>query len=288
MAQTANDFPAVAVNPHRPYDSIRELYLCEEPALLASLHRGDRRAATRIINLILLHIYTAGQERSEMLKILLLELVVMMSRAAVEAGAPQSEVIGFCYRHLTELTAVTDDEQLAVWLREAILRIFDAVERVRAEQVPPLVRNALAALRANASGAGVAQIRDAVARQVAVSPRQLTQLLKERTGRTFADLLREARIERACEMLVETDMTVAAIAVESGFCDQSYFTHVFQKIKKTTPKQYRDAARDQPSPPAGVSQKMAKPLLRKAKAAKRGAQSQKIRPRTQDPGTAVV
>ncbi len=270
MAKTVNDFPAVAVNPSRPYDSIRELYLCEEPALLASLHRGDRREATRIINLVLVHIYSAGQERSEMLKILLLELVVMMSRAAVEAGAPQAEVIGFCYRHLTELTSVTDDEQLSLWLREAILRIFDAVERVRAAQVPPLVRKALEALRTHASGTSVAQIREKVARQVAVSPRQLTQLLKERTGRTFADLLRETRVERACEMLIETDLTVAAIALDSGFCDQSYFTHVFQKIKKTTPKQYRDAARGQPTFSAPVSPKIAKPLPRKTKLGKTG------------------
>ena len=78
MSKSQNDFPAVAVSPHRPFDSIRELYLCEEPALLASLHRGDRREAMRIINLVLVHIYAAGQERSEMLKILLLELLVMM------------------------------------------------------------------------------------------------------------------------------------------------------------------------------------------------------------------
>jgi AraC-like DNA-binding protein len=283
MAKTANDFPAVAVNPSRPYDSIRELYLCEEPALLASLHRGDRREAMRIINLVLVHIYSAGQERSEMLKILLLELVVMMARAAVEAGAPQAEVIGFCYRHVTELTAVTDDEQLSGWLREALLRIFDAVERSRAAQVPPLVRQALAAMRASATGGGVAQIRDAVARQIAVSPRQLTQLLKERTGRTFADLLREARIERACEMLAETDLTVAAIATDVGFCDQSYFTHVFQKIKKTTPKQYRDAAQGHPASPAPLGPEVAKPLPRKAKTARLSAQSPKKRSRTQDP-----
>lgn len=249
MAKIENNFPAVAVNPSRPYDSIRELYLCEEPALLASLHRGDRREATRIINLVLVHIYSAGHERSEMLKILLLELVVMMSRAAVEAGAPQSEVIGFCYRHLTELTAVTDDEQLSHWLREAVLRIFDAVERVRAAQVPQVVHRAIEAIRNGAMGLEVAQARELVARQVGVSPRQLIQLLRERTGRTFADLLREARIERACEMLAKTDRSVAEIAHEAGFCDQSYFTHVFQKLKRTTPRQYRAVTRGQPHLP---------------------------------------
>ncbi|MFI5356855.1 MAG: helix-turn-helix transcriptional regulator [Opitutales bacterium] len=288
MATSGNDFPAVAVNPNRPYDSIRELYLCEEPALLASLHRGDRREAMRIINLVLVHIYAAGQERSEMLKILLLELVVMMSRAAVEAGAPQAEVIGFCYRHVTELAAVKDDEQLSHWLREALLRIFDAVERCRAAQVPPLVRKALEAIRTHASAGGVAQLRDQVARQLAVSPRQLTQVLKERMGRTFADLLREARIERACELLAETDRTVAAIAVDVGFCDQSYFTHVFQKIKKTTPKQYRDTAAGEPAPPLLAGLAMAKSLPRKAQPPAGSARSPKIRARTQDRRAAVV
>lgn len=246
MATTENNFPAVAVNPNRPYDSIRELYLYEEPALLASLHRGDRHEAMRIINLVLVHIYSAGQERSEILKILLLELVVMMSRGAVEAGAPQSEVIGFCYRHINELTAITDDEQLSHWLREALMHIFDAVEQVRSERVPDNVRRALEAMREAVPGGSVAHIRAAAAKAAGVSPRQLTQHFKERTGRTFADLLREARVEHACELLAQTDQPVAAIAADCGFCDQSYFTHVFQKLKKTTPKLYRDAAQGRP------------------------------------------
>ena len=249
-AKGANDFPPVAVNPSQPYDRIRELYLYEEPALLASIQRGDRKQATRIINLILVHIYSAGAERSELLKGLLLELVVMMSRAAVEAGAPQSEVLGLRYRHLTELAAITDDEQLSRWLREAVLRIFDAVERCRAVTVPHPVRKALEVIRA---GAGGALTRVQVARQAGVSPRNLTDLLKERTGRTFTELLREARIERACELLVKTEMTVAAIALDSGFCDQSYFTHVFQSLKKTTPKQYRHAGKGQPASAGSMS-----------------------------------
>lgn len=247
MPNAANDFPAVAVNPVQPYDRIRELYLYEEPALLASIQRGDRKQATRIINLILVHIYAAGAERSELLKGLLLELVVMMSRAAVEAGAPQSGVLGLGYRHLTELAAISDDEQLSRWLKEAVLRIFDAVEKTRALSVPQPVRKALEVIRASA---GVALTREQVARQTGISPRALAELLKERTGRSFSELLREARIERACELLVKTELTVAAIALDSGFCDQSYFTHVFQDLKKTTPKQYRLAGKGQPAPPA--------------------------------------
>lgn len=284
MSKSPNDFPAVEVSPHRPFESIRELYLCEEPALLASLHRGDRREAMRIINLVLVHIYAAGQERTDMLRIVLLELIVMMSRAAVEAGAPQTEVIGFCYRHVTELTNVKEDEQLSHWLREALLRIFNAVERARASQVPPKVRQALSTIRANISGSSVAEIRDVVARKVAISSRQLTALLKERTGRSFADLLREARIERACELLAETNQTVAAIAAETGFCDQSYFTHVFQRIKKTTPKQYRDTAWGHSASPMKISPNVDQSVAQRSKSRRKSTRSPKKRIKTQSSG----
>ena len=101
-----NDFPAVPLLEHRTYNRIRELYLLEEPMLLAAIRRGDRGEARRLINHVLVHIYSAGEERSDLLKGLLLELVVMISRAAVEAGAAQSEVLGLNYRCLTELGVV--------------------------------------------------------------------------------------------------------------------------------------------------------------------------------------
>ncbi len=245
-----NDFPPVALDPDFPYDRIRELYLYEEPSLLASIRRGDRREATRIINLLLVHIYSAGAERSELLKGLLLELIVMMSRAAVEAGAAQSEVLGMRFRHLTELAAIEDDEHLAGWLRESLVRIFEAVERQQDTALPAIVARALKIIREES---GSALTRDDVARKAGVSAPHLAELLQERTGRSFTELLREARIDRACELLRNTELSVAAIAAECGFCDQSYFTHVFQRLKKATPKQYRE--RD-----AGIQKTQKNPL----------------------------
>lgn len=233
-----NDFPAVKLDACVPFDAIRELYLYEEPALLASIRRGDRKEATRIINLVLVHIYSAGAERSDLLKGLLLELIVMMSRAAVEAGAPQSEVLGLRFQHLTELALMTDDEQLAHWLRESVIRIFEAVEQHHKFETPLLVTKILGIIRKEACGSVT---RAQVAREAGVSETCLAEMLRERTGRTFTELVRQARIEHACELLSNPEMTVAFVASECGFCDQSHFTHVFQDLKKTTPKQYRNS-----------------------------------------------
>lgn len=219
-----------------PFDAIREFYLYQEPELLGAIRLGDRREARRIINYLLVHIYSAGEERNELLKGLLLELVVMMSRAAVEAGASQTELLGLRFSNLTELAEIDDDEALAAWLRNTLERIIAAIERQQGFEVPIMVAATLAYLREHLDRE---LSREEVARHVGVSPGHLTQLLKERTGRSFVELLREARVQAACKMLVEGTRPLSEIASACGFCDQSYFTHVFRDMRGMTPRQYR-------------------------------------------------
>jgi len=233
-----NDFPAIPLLEHRPYDRIRELYLFQEPMLLTAIRRGDRGEARRIINHVLVHIYSAGEERSDLLKGLLLELVVMISRAAVEAGAAQSEVLGMNFRFLTELAEIDDDEDLAAWLRRTLEHVMSAIEQQKDFTPPLLVCKALDFMRKNMHRD---ISRDEVARHAGISPSHFSRLLKERTGRSFTELLRQCRVDLACELLQGTEQSLAQIGDACGFCDQSYFTHVFQQEKQMTPRQFRAA-----------------------------------------------
>lgn len=204
---------------------------------MAAIRAGDRRGARKFLNYLLLHIYSAGEEHGELLKGMLLELVVMMARAAVEAGAPQSDVLGLNFRHLTELAGLHDEEEIAAWLRQAMERIFTVVE-THAQAAPcPRIIKALGYLRTHAVGE---VSRDEVARHAGVSSSHLSHLLRERTGRSFSELLRDFRIEAACELLRATDRTLADIALSCGFCDQSYFSHVFRQAKGMTPGRFRE------------------------------------------------
>lgn len=248
-----NDFPAIPLLEHRPYDRIRELYLYQEPLLLAAIRQGDRGEARRIINHVLVHIYSAGEERSDLLKGLLLELVVMISRAAVEAGAVQSEVLGLNFRFLTELADIQDDEDLAAWLRKTLEHVFSTIEQQEDFTPPLLVGKALAFMRENLHRD---ISRDETARHAGISPSHFSRVLKERTGRSFTELLRQCRVDLACDLLRNSEKNLAQIADRCGFCDQSYFTHVFQDVKGVTPRQYRGAleSRQVPCPPgrAGI------------------------------------
>ncbi len=232
-----NDFPAVQLLDHRPYDRIREFYLYQETGLIAAMRRGDRGEAMRIINHVLVHIYSAGEERSDLLKGLLLELVVMISRAAIEAGAIQSDVLGTNFRILTDLAEIEDDEQLAAWLRRAFDHLFSTIQRQENYTPPLLIGKALDYMRENLH---CEITRDTTAQHAGISPGHFSHLLKERTGRSFTELLRQCRVDLACELLLHSESTLADIADRCGFCDQSYFTRVFRDVKGMTPRQFRE------------------------------------------------
>lgn len=82
--------------------------------------------------------------------------------------------------------------------------------------------------------------RETVARAVGISPSHFSRLIRDKKGRTFTDLLNQYRIEHAAKMLVRSSNTLAHIASDSGFCDQSYFSKVFRKYKGMSPAQYRE------------------------------------------------
>ena len=66
-----------------------------------------------------------------------------------------------------------------------------------------------------------------------------SRLIKELTGLTYSCILRTVRIERAQELLLNTNMTVAAIAESIGYETPEYFIRQFKKMQNTTPSQYR-------------------------------------------------
>ena len=74
--------------------------------------------------------------------------------------------------------------------------------------------------------------RESVAEAIGISPSRFSRLVQQKKGRTFTDLLNQYRIERAALLLVRSSDSLAEIAGETGFCDQSYFSKVFRKYKR--------------------------------------------------------
>lgn len=82
-----------------------------------------------------------------------------------------------------------------------------------------------------------------VARYVGLSSAHFSTVFSQTLGRSFINYLTAMRIERAKELLANTNMKLSAIAMEIGYNEPNYFSHVFRKMEGITPKEYRNLTR---------------------------------------------
>lgn len=78
-----------------------------------------------------------------------------------------------------------------------------------------------------------------MASKLTLSPRYLSDLLKQETGKTALEHIHIALVMEAKNVLMSTDKTVAEIAHELGFENPPYFSRLFKKEVGLTPTEYR-------------------------------------------------
>ncbi len=78
-----------------------------------------------------------------------------------------------------------------------------------------------------------------LARDAGVHPVHLARAFRKAEKLTPGEYLQRLRVRAACHRLRERDYSLAAIAMECGFADQSHFARVFKKLTKTA--QFRRA-----------------------------------------------
>lgn len=78
-----------------------------------------------------------------------------------------------------------------------------------------------------------------LSRKFYYSSPHLSKLIFKQTGKTFTHLVSELKINKACYLLVNSNMTVQDIGFEVGYNSQEHFIRSFKKIKNITPNKYR-------------------------------------------------
>jgi AraC-like DNA-binding protein len=72
-----------------------------------------------------------------------------------------------------------------------------------------------------------------------MSVNSFTRLFKKETGYSPRKYLLRMRIEKACNLLHHSDMSIDQIASSCGFSDRYYFTRIFTRTMKVSPGIYR-------------------------------------------------
>lgn len=77
-----------------------------------------------------------------------------------------------------------------------------------------------------------------LAREAGVHPAHFARAFRAAYHCSVGEFVRRARIERACERLSREDVSVARVASDLGFYDQSHFTRTFKRIVGLAPSQF--------------------------------------------------
>lgn len=78
-----------------------------------------------------------------------------------------------------------------------------------------------------------------VAESVGVSHFYLSKLFREETSETFINYLTEQRLDKAKQLLQETDLSVKEITASCGYNDQNYFSKLFKNRFGVSPTDFR-------------------------------------------------
>ncbi len=75
-----------------------------------------------------------------------------------------------------------------------------------------------------------------------LSKNYLCKFFKKVTGTTLHEYIQQIRINEACKLLGNSDLTVVDIALAVGFSDYKSFNSVFKRMRGMIPKEYRKLA----------------------------------------------
>ncbi len=201
---------------------------------------GDLSGSREIINRFLGVIFLESGMNFDMLKVRLLELIIIISRAAMSKGISAEGLLGPRYSYLTDINAATGFDDLFWKVTKALENFTRAVSEERGRTTLAHMTRMRDFLSKNFASKVTAR---EVAAAAGLSVSRALHLFKQESGVTLSASLARQRVDFAIYLLKNTDRTMAEIASECGFFDQSHFTKTFRALEGEPPLRYRKRVR---------------------------------------------
>ena len=196
----------------------------------------DKAGAQNALNELLGHIYFSHSYDFPIIKARIIELVVILSRAIIDAGANMDEVMALSAKYLGDIDRFTTFEEMNVWLTGIVHKFIDYSFTLPAVKHSSIVYKITEYINANYSKRITL---DDVAKEVYLSRSYISTVFKEEMGISLTEYIRDVRIEKSKLLLLDNKIRIIDISGLCGFEDQSYFTKVFHKAVGVTPKKFR-------------------------------------------------
>ena len=222
-------------NPPSPNLYSRGEFL-KERELVDLIKIGDRKRAKVLLDEALGTALFRSREHIGILKARALEIIFVIARAAVEAGANLEEILGFKYQCIQNLSKDDSQETLYYFLMKAFDQLFECIYQNRNIQHTGIFTKAKEYIWGNYNQEiSLRKLSEAVG----VNSYYLCHLFRKEMGISFLEYLTSVRMSIAKNLLKQTTLSMMEVCLEVGYQDPSHFAKVFKKKEGIHPTEYR-------------------------------------------------
>lgn len=220
-----------------PDTSDYDTYLKKERKFLRYIRLGDRTRANQTLQSLLTDLYTKTVGDLETVKVRILELATLTSRAAVEGGANAERIMMLLKEFNKEIEGFERVEKFFYKIQRIVETFLEGIFTLADKKHLAIVKNARDFIMENYP---LPLTVTDVAEHLFISPSHLSRLFREELDCTINDYLTRVRVEQAVEMMKKPEFSVAQVSKAVGFKNQSYFSKVFRKYIGVTPLIYKN------------------------------------------------
>lgn len=208
-----------------------------EKKLGEAIKNGDSAESRMLLNKLLGNIYFSSSNNLEVIKSRALELVVMLSRSAIDGGADIQKILLQNSDYIKQVSRFSSVEELSIWLTKVINRFIDYVFEFSEIKHRDTLFKVTGYIKTNYMNR--ISLED-VAAHVFMSKTYLSKIFKEELGCKFTEYVNRVRIEKSRALLKDSSFSLAEISNLCGFEEQAYFSKVFKNDTGLTPGKYRE------------------------------------------------
>lgn len=209
----------------------------KEKELLSLIPLGDKAGSQKVLNEILGHVFFTSGGNFDIIKARIMELIVLLSRAALEGGADVEQIFGLNYNYLSQINGFNSIDELTYWLSGIMIRFTDCVFNFKDVKHIDVIYKAVDYIKRNYMKK--IMLED-VASYVQLSTSYFCAIFKNEMKCNFNAYLNRIRIEMSKKLLADHDIPLVDVANMVGYEDQSYFTRVFRSNVGISPGKFRE------------------------------------------------
>ncbi|AEF86717.1 transcriptional regulator, AraC family [Treponema primitia ZAS-2] len=223
-----NQYPSGELVPCYPIE--------KERLLMASLRRGDNESSRKVLDELLALLFFSNPDNFKFMQYRAIELVVLLSRAAVTSGNTEDALLEMNNQFLLDIQEAQNMEELIDMLYQVVDSMTGQIFSFRGVRHASALRKAERYIWENYTRKLSLQ---EVATASGLSAPYFSTVFKEEMGENLSGYLNRLRVERAAAMLSGSDFPLSEIAGACGFEDQSWFSKIFKNYTGMSPGKYR-------------------------------------------------